>query len=66
MKGILGKLFAHNLAVVAESKHEMQEVLGELKKAFWKQGLSMEKKGKETAEKGNEYQARGEGDQTGK
>ena len=34
-------LYADNLAVVAKSKWEMQEVLGEWKEAFGKHGLRM-------------------------
>ena len=40
MKGVLGRmLYANYLAVVAESRWEMQEVLEEWKKAFEKHAL---------------------------
>ena len=42
MKGVLGRmLYADDLAVVVENRREMQEVLGEWKKAFEKHGLKM-------------------------
>ena len=41
MRGILGRmLYADDVAVVVESRREMQEVLGEWKEAFGKHGLN--------------------------
>ena len=45
MRGIRGRMLqAYNLAVVVESRWEMQEVLGEWKETFGKHGLKLSMK----------------------